>query len=254
TPTWTETATATATASSTVTASYTHTPSATPSNTASPAGQATLTATPTATTCSAGFSDVSSSDYFYEAVGWLYCHGAISGYGDGTFRPYNLLTRGQMCKITVLGFGLTVWSPPTCNFVDCSSAYQPYIETLYHAGVVSGYDCGAGCLEFRPNANVTRGQVAKIVTLTGITFRGWPILDPIGATFRDVPAGSPFYSYVETAYCHGLISGYSCGGQAEPCPGLYFRPNGSTTRGQVSKIVYGGTLSGPACGSRGGRR
>ena len=42
-----------------------------------------------------------SSDYFYTPVQWLTCAGAISGYGDGTFRPYADTTRGQLAKIIV---------------------------------------------------------------------------------------------------------------------------------------------------------
>ena len=34
------------------------------------------------------------TDYFYEPVRYLACHGVISGYADGTFRPYNNTTRG----------------------------------------------------------------------------------------------------------------------------------------------------------------
>lgn len=33
------------------------------------------------------FSDVHPSDYFYQAVAYLYCHGTISACADGTFRP-----------------------------------------------------------------------------------------------------------------------------------------------------------------------
>src|SRR5206468_2086522 len=59
------------------------------------------TATPAA--CEPSFTDVSTTEYFYEAVSYLYCAGDISGYSDSTFRPYNITTRGQLSKIIVLG-------------------------------------------------------------------------------------------------------------------------------------------------------
>ena len=34
-----------------------------------------------------------------------------------------------------------------------------------------------------------------------------------------------------------MISGYACGGTGEPCPGLYFRPAATVTRGQTAKFV-----------------
>jgi hypothetical protein len=46
--------------------------------------------------------------------------------------------------------------------------------------------------------------------------------------FSDVAPGDWFYPYVRYMFCQGIVSGYEDG---------TFRPNASTTRGQVSKIV-----------------
>jgi hypothetical protein len=60
-------------------------------------------------------------------------------------------------------------------------------------------------------------------------------------TFQDVPTTNTFYSYVEQAFSHGVISGYPCGGPNEPCVApdnrRYFRPNANATRGQLSKMI-----------------
>ena len=48
-----------------------------------------------------------------------------------------------------------------------------------------------------------------------------------------MPPDNPFYAYIETAYAHNIISGYSCGPSC-----LEFRPGNSATRGQICKIVY----------------
>jgi hypothetical protein len=37
--------------------------------------------------------------------------------------------------------------------------------------------------------------------------------------------------------CQEYVSGYQCGGVGEPCPGTYFRPGASVTRGQLLKMV-----------------
>jgi len=176
------------------------------------------------------FTDVLPTDYFYEAVRYLYCEGAISGYGT-VFLPFNNTTRGQLTKIVTLAEGFTIYTPPTPTFrdVDTSHAFYTYIETAYHQGIISGYTCGADCLEFRPGNLVTRAQLCKIIVLA----EGWTLYLPPSPTFRDVPDTDPFYSYIETAYYHGIISGYNCG---TGC--LEFRPSASATRGQISKIVY----------------
>src|SRR5436190_15093526 len=187
----------------------------------------TPTATPTA--CPITFSDVHPTDYFYEAVSYLYCRGVISGYGDNTFRPNNLTTRGRLSKIVVLAENLPIFVPllPTFQDVPVTHAFYPYIETAYHLGIISGYSCGTGCLEFRPGNNVTRGQLCKIVVLA----EGWAIYTPPSPTFQDVPTTDPFYQYIETAYSHTIISGYSCGTNC-----LEFRPGNNATRGQICKI------------------
>src|SRR5207253_3453364 len=101
-------------------------------------------ATPTNTPCTIPFTDVHHTDYFYQAVTYLYCHGAISGYGDGTFRPYNLTTRGQIAKIVVLAYGWSIYTPPTPTFTDvpATNPFYQYIETAYSHDIISGYNCG----------------------------------------------------------------------------------------------------------------
>jgi N-acetylneuraminic acid mutarotase len=246
------TATATPTTPPTVTATATNPPATTPPVTPPPASpSATLppaSPTATATPCGISFSDVQPTDYFAAAVHDLACRGVISGYADGTFRPYNLTSRAQMVKIVVLGFGYPIQTPAPdhATFADVPPA-QPFwsvIETAAATGIVSGYDCGgpgepcdaAHRPYFRPYSLVTRGQLAKIV----VGGAGWPVLNPPGATFADVDPAHPFYAFVETAAAHGVISGYDCGSPGEPCDSAhrpYFRPANDATRGQIAKIV-----------------
>lgn len=55
--------------------------------------------------------------------------------------------------------------------------------------------------------------------------------------FNDVPASSPFYSYIRCLACRGIMTGYPCGGAGEPCPGTYLRPSADITRAQLSKVT-----------------
>ena len=109
-----------------------------------------------------------------------------------------------------------------CSFSDVPSTYWAYapITALACRNVISGYADGT----FRPGANTTRGQLAKIV----VAGEAWPIDTTGGPHFSDVPAGSTFYPYVETAYHHNLISGYSDG---------TFGVGAAVTRGQLAKII-----------------
>src|SRR5205823_14237795 len=111
------------------------------------------------------FTDVPTTNPFHAFVETTYHRGINSGYSDGTFRPGNDVTRGQLSKIVVLAQQWAIYTPPTPTFRDVSAdqPFYPFIETAYSHGIISGYNCGVGCLEFRPAAGATRGQISKIV-------------------------------------------------------------------------------------------
>jgi len=244
-PSWTPTLTAEPSATATFYPYPTQTPY--PTSTPYPPG-ATYTPSATETPCGISFSDVHPADYFYQAVIYLYCHGVISGYSDGTFRPYNYTTRSQMVKIVVLGFRKPISTPTggahTFTDVTRNNNFFNVIETAAALNIVSGYDCGGpgepcdpqNRPYFRPYNNVTRGQLAKIDVIGA----GWAQEDPPTPSFNDVPRNSVFYTVIETAHCHGVLDGYNDGS---------FRPYTNATRGQISKIVYLSIVNPPTtCG------
>lgn len=108
------------------------------------------------------------------------------------------------------------------DFIDVPPDNYLYVPIMNLAcrGVISGYSDNT----FRPNVETTRGQLSKIVVLA----EGWTIDTTDGPHFNDVPEGSTFYDYIETAYNHIIISGYADG---------TFRPNARITRSQLSKVV-----------------
>lgn len=141
----------------------------------------------------------------------------------------------------------TINTPTVCTlqFEDVlpGSTFYPYVRCLACKGILSGYPCG-GVGEpcnptndpyFRPNNNITRGQIAKVVS-NAAGFN-----EPVsGQTFEDVLPGSTFYPFIERLATRGVMSGYPCGGTGEPCgPNNlpYFRPHSNATRGQISEIV-----------------
>jgi len=218
-------------------------PCVTPSPTDTPSPQPTEA-------CALQFNDVPQGSTFYEYVRCLACRTILSGYSCGGtgepcpgsyFRPNRNVTRGQAAKIISNAAAYTDQIPSsqqTFNDVPSSSAFWLYIERVHLHGAISGYACG-GAGEpcpgsyFRPGANLTRGQLAKIDS----TVAGYTDPAPSTPTFADVPGTSTFYVYIERAHLHNIISGYACGGVGEPCPGSYFRSGQQVTRGQTAKII-----------------
>ena len=131
------------------------------------------TATPTA--CTLTFTDVPVGSTFYPFIRCLACKGIINGYPDGTFKPGNDVTRGQLSKIVSNSAGFSD-NQTTQMFQDVpvGSTFYQYIGRLASRGFINGYPCGAppagACVPpgnlpyFLPNANSTRGQISKIVS------------------------------------------------------------------------------------------
>ncbi|HYP39629.1 MAG TPA: kelch repeat-containing protein [Chloroflexia bacterium] len=218
----------------------------TPSVTASAMASSTpLSGTATPTVCALTFADVRPSQTFYSNIMCLACRGILGGYSDGTFRPNNDITRGQIAKVVSNAAGFNE-SPGAQIYEDVPSnnTFYAFINRLSMRGHMGGYPCGVVPSEpcgtgnrpyFRPNANATRGQLAKIVAsaaqITGT---------PTGQRYADVEPDSTFYVWIEQLSSLGVMGGYPCGGTGEPCDDQnrpYFHPSNNVTRGQASKIV-----------------
>ncbi len=220
-PTPEPTDTATPTASPTPLPPATATPmsSATATATSAPAGSATATAGPAATATGTPGTGAT---------------GTATPGASGTATPTNSPIAASTATATAPPGTAT---PVACavSFTDVppGSTFASYIHCLACLGIISGYADGT----FRPGNDVTRGQAAKIIANSA----GYQDAIPAGRqTFDDVPPGSPFWLFVERVALHGAISGYDCGGPGEPCPGRYFRPANSLTRGQLAKIASEG--------------
>jgi len=213
--------------------------SACPTPTPGPSATATSTPgiTPTETPCPINFSDVPIEYWAYGYIKWAACHGIISGYADGTFHPEASITRAQVVKQIALAAGWSLISPATPTFSDVPPSFwaYSYVETAAAHGVISGYADGT----FRPNAFVTRAQLAKILILA----RGYTLVSPATPTFNDVPPSYWAYTYIETAFTHNVIGGYDClrltpTPSPPPGPCREYRPANLATRAQFSKMLF----------------
>ncbi|WP_052343596.1 S-layer homology domain-containing protein [Bacillus massiliigorillae] len=105
------------------------------------------------------FADVSKSSV---ASGYIQSSveaGIISGFTDGTFRPNESVTRGQVAIFLVRAFGLEETTDVTFKDVSMNSAAYPYIGKLLAAKITTGYSDNT----YRPNIAVTRGQFSAFM-------------------------------------------------------------------------------------------
>lgn len=105
------------------------------------------------------FKDLPTDDWAYPYIAALKQAGIIDGYEDGTFKPNALITRNQMAKIIVKGYGLEPATAITLPFTDVQADNNwaaPYIQTLFDLGITIGQTSTI----YGGNATVTRANMA----------------------------------------------------------------------------------------------
>jgi len=100
-------------------------------------------------------SSSASSGYIKSAVD----AGVLSGYTDGTFRPKEIVNRGQMAIFLANAFKLTTES--NSNFKDMSASMSSYkaVKKIVQAKITTGFSNNT----FRPNDTLTRGQISAFL-------------------------------------------------------------------------------------------
>jgi hypothetical protein len=160
--------------------------------------------------------------------------GVLSGRPDGSFDPQGNLNRAEVAKVATLAAGLTedTTGAPHFNDVAASDWFYSYVETLYNNGVVGGINGGAldsnGLATYNPGGTLNRAEGSKILVDAfdlETSYSGTP------PNFPDVASSAWFYDYVETAYAHGIVNGYSSGD---------FGPGDAITREQIAVIAKSG--------------
>lgn len=145
----------------------------------------------------------------------------IIGYPDGTVQPNGQITRAEA---TTIFFRLLTEESRSANltktngYTDVASDawYNTAVSTMTKAGIVDGYPDGT----FRPDAPITRAEMAKIISL-------FAKLDKSESRFSDI-AGHWAEAYIRLAAGNGWIAGY---------PDGTFGPQRNITRAETATMI-----------------
>lgn len=110
------------------------------------------------------FTDVRSSDWFYDSIVAARSEGWVDGYSDLTFRPNQNINRAEALKIILSSeFSVGDFSSDNTPYPDVptSSWFAKYVNLAYRYNFVSGYSDG----NFRPANSITRAEAAKVIML-----------------------------------------------------------------------------------------
>lgn len=186
------------------------------------------------------FSDVDDANFARSAIEALANRQAITGYPDGTFRPFDAMNRAEWSKVLVASTpSLSPSASASTSLHDISGTdwYAPYVSTLVQNGVVQGYPDGT----FRSANKVTRAEALKMLVLaSGISdatvkadFDAWLRAgNDIANVFSDTANNIWYSPYLYEAYKTGLLSGKMSGATrlADPLSNI--------SRGEAATLLY----------------
>lgn len=172
-----------------------------------------------------GFSDVTGG-WYYKWVMEAAELGIISGYGDGTFRPHNAVTRGEFMSMLTRAYGVsdaelaTYTNNPFLD-VEIDRFYGQAIAWAVDKGFVSGYTDST----FKPNANITRQEMASIFArVKGLT----QVTDPTTKYTDDGSIATWAKGYVYACQADGIMTGNVDG---------TFAPGKTATRAETASAI-----------------
>ena len=142
------------------------------------------------------YTDVNAGDWFNNAISTLSNAGIVTGYNDGTFRPNQPITRGEMAKIIANFANL---NKGTKSFTDLSGHWsKTYVELAAGNGWIAGYPDGS----FRPDQKITRAETVTMINrvLERVPAKELRLLSrSIMLTFPDNNPGDWYYIAIQEA-------------------------------------------------------
>jgi len=171
---------------------------------------------PAASAADHPFTDVNTN--YDEAVSYLFSNNITKGYTETTFGTYMSLTRGNAAVIIANALNLDTTSAADAGFEDVNSRVAGSVNALVEAGIMDGFSD----TEFRPDVELSRGAMAKIL-VNAYDLQGQAMDTP----FTDLT--STFGSYIEALYGAGITTGKT---------ETTFGTNQEILRGEFAVLLY----------------
>lgn len=187
------------------------------------------------------FTDVSSGEWFYDDVVYVYENGLMNGTSGTTFAPYEAVSRAMVVTLLHRMAG-TPAAASTGTFTDVGSGawYSEAVEWAYAKGITTG----VSAKEFAPEQTVTREEFVtflyRYAILAGVDTTNSQSL----SAFSDGGSVSEYAKdALRWAVANSILTGFDDG---------TIRPQDSLERGQLAALVSrfhqgldGGTVEEP---------
>ncbi len=172
------------------------------------------------------FTDVSETDWFHDAVRYVYDNGLMDGVGDGQFAPNATTNRAMVVTILYRLAGEPDESGDSA-FTDVADGlwYTDAVLWAAQKGIVNGISE----TEFAPAGDLTREQLATILYRYA-AYQGYDVSQRADLSgFGDASSISGYaQEALSWAHAQGLVLGFEDGS---------LRPQGTASRAQIAAVL-----------------
>ena len=171
------------------------------------------------------YDDIDDSNEASQAIRELAAKHIVTGVNDTQFAPNKAVTRAEFASILVRALGLEAAEPSTFTDVSKNAWYYDAVAAASGAGIVTG----KGTNLFKPNAKITRQEMAAMVVRAYEGIAGMTVSTDAMVDYADVnKIQSWARGYVGAAQQLELFKGH----------GNRFDAAMSTTRAEASVAIY----------------
>ncbi len=172
------------------------------------------------------FSDVTESDWFYDAVTYAYENGLMDGVGAGLFAPNSETTRAQLVTILYRLAGQPAPSGDSgFSDVETGTWYTDAVAWAAQNGIVNG----VSDTQFAPGDDITREQLA-VILYRYATYQGYDVSQRADLS-GFVDAGT-ISTYAQEALSWANAQGLVLGVEDDS-----LRPQGNASRAQIAAVL-----------------
>ncbi|QGG58412.1 S-layer homology domain-containing protein [Paenibacillus sp. B01] len=144
------------------------------------------------------FNDVPADSWSADAITIASQLGFVGGYGDGSFRGNQPITRAEFSAMLVRALGLST-TTTNAGFNDTEDHWaSSAINTLAALGIIYGYDNDT----FKPDKNISRAEMAAILARV-LNFS----MDVRKESFADVASDNWAATYIENLAGANIVNG-----------------------------------------------
>ncbi len=156
------------------------------------------------------FSDVRSSDWFYESVMTLAGEGIVNGYADGTYRPGKSVTKAEALKMIIQAAEVSVRE---------IEEYENWMTGIYEAAVERDIIPAEG---FNGKGTATREEIAGYIVRA---------MDWTDDSYKENIFADTNDRNINILYTKDIVTG------SKEHDGYYFYPRNKVTRAELSTLI-----------------